>query len=278
MGKQWHNRKPNHKQHRYSKTFTERYHEEEEERLSEEQGRDMKEEVIEAIMNRACTDRLYNRLDSKQKQVYHAIVGKDKEVIFMNCKAGTGKTLIMIMGGLELIRLRIVTGIDYIRVPTSRGERLGYTKGTTAEKEAKYMTPVYDALTECGISPYHIPILQNMGIINLSSDVSLRGCNLRKRVVIFDEAQSADMEDQKLIYTRVHDGGGKLLIAGHSGQVDSKVQRISGLLPFEVFQMHGEGIPWIGQYTLTTNYRGKISQWADNVDKTIKELRGEGIC
>lgn len=248
-------------------TETERWAADEENCSSE----DPKEVVMDRVMDSAETDKLYTRLDTAQKEVLHAIISSEYDVHIMDCKAGTGKTTLAFMGGLYLIRSHQITGIDYVRIPDSRGERLGFTKGELEEKESKYMGPAYDALLACGIAPMLVKLLQQYGLINLTTDVSLRGCNLVRRLVIIDEAQNGNLDDLKLISTRVHDNG-KLALIGHSGQVDSRIPKTCGLSPFQLYQLHGLPVPWIKQSKLTKNYRGRISQWADNIDKTIKGL------
>ena len=95
-----------------------------------------------------------------------------------------------------------------------------------------------------------------------------------KRVfLIIDECQNGDIEDIKLIFTRLHDAG-KGIAIGHSGQVDRKLPRYGSekLIPFQVYQHHMAKKAWTKVVTLHTNYRGEVSQWADKVNATIKEL------
>ena len=143
------------------------------------------------------------------------------------------------------------------------------------------MHPFFEALMECGLSDENVLELKAQKLIEATTDIFWRGRNMKRVFLIVDECQNGSIEDIKLILTRLHDAG-KGIAIGHSGQVDSKVQRYGPekLTPFEVYQMHMAQKPWTKIIHLHENYRGEISKWADKVYLTINALdeKTQGIC
>ena len=90
--------------------------------------------------------------------------------------------------------------------------------------------------------------------------------------MIIDEAQNGSLDDLRLVLTRLHDQS-KCVMIGHSGQKDNDFALIGGLIPFQVYQKHMAKKQWASLCELPINYRGKISSWADDIEKTISELK-----
>jgi phosphate starvation-inducible PhoH-like protein/PhoH-like ATPase len=99
---------------------------------------------------------------------------------------------------------------------------------------------------------------------------------MKRTFLIVDECQNGDIADMRLVFTRVHDTG-KIVAIGHSLQVDRKLPKIAGLIPFQIYQRHMNKKSWAKVCELQTDYRGRISQWADEIDLTIKELENSVI-
>lgn len=219
-------------------------------------------------------DSLYNKLNSEQKDFYAAIMSH--KVIFVDEKAGTGKTFVAVYAGLEFIKRG--KKLIYVRFPSERGEQLGYTPGTLEDKEVKYMWPLYEALQECGLQEGIINDLRARGIIETRSDTTERGRNYKNAYVIIDEAQNArDIEQLRLILTRLCDSSVAVVI-GHSGQTDSEVKRYgsSELNAFQFYTYHMTKKDFAVKCTLSNNYRGEVAQWADEIDITLEQV-GDSI-
>lgn len=222
-------------------------------------------------------DRLYKKFDEYQRTYLDSI--NNYPVIMVDQPSGTGKTTIAVMAALDKLRAGSVGKISYIRFPDNRYGKLGYMPGTKAEKEAILMRPFYEACEECGVQKDVINRLIEMDLIELSTDICYRGCNVRDSFMIIDEAQNSTIEDMKLMLTRIHDKGSFTTIIGHSAQTDLKNVKTYGidkLNAFEVYQIHMRKRSFTKICYLPTNYRGEISKWADNVSETIKEI--EDMC
>lgn len=216
-------------------------------------------------------DRFFQKLDQYQKYYLENIYSKS--VVFVDAKAGTGKTTIAVLAGLELLRQGKVSRVVYVRFPDKRYAKLGFLTGCKEEKEEILMNPFYEAAAECGMQPEAVNRLAEKGFIEATTDIGMRGRNLKTSFVIIDEAQNGTIDDLKLLLTRIHDRDCKATVIGHSGQCDNPPKLYAGKYnAFQVYQIHMTKKPWAVKCDLPNNYRGEISQHADNVDETIKEL------
>lgn len=236
---------------------------------------DAEEIAMEQLMNSKQRDRLYNRLDVHQKEYREAF--EKFKMVLVDEKAGTGKTVVAVMAGLEHLRQGKCKKIMYVRFPSKRGQKLGALPGGPDEKEAIYMYPFIEALNDCGIQTESIEILKEQGLIEMCTDISLRGRTLKDTFIIVDETQNAvDIEELQLVLTRIKDSRSSSAIIGHSEQTDSNVKKYGKAKynAFEVYQIHMVKKHWATKIKLYNNYRGAISQWADEVMQTVKELEG----
>ena len=89
----------------------------------------------------------------------------------------------------------------------------------------------------------------------------LRGTNLQNKVVIIDEAQNYTVGELKKVLTRIHDTS-KVIVIGHTGQID-----IKGESGFAKYLKWFEGQPRCAVCSLTKNYRGWLSTYADMLEE-----------
>lgn len=225
-----------------------------------------------ALFNVYATEKLREKFDSFQKD-YADAIGKYR-VIFVDAAAGTGKTTIAVMRGLELLLAGKINKIHYVRFPDRRGQKLGALPGGPAEKTRGYMEPFFKACYKFGLRDEDIAKLEFNKIIELSTDMFLRGDTLENTYLIIDESQNGDIEDLKLVLTRLEISGYGIVI-GHSGQMDNKIQKYGPdkWNAFQVYQYHMTKKTFATACELKINYRGPISQWADQVGETLKELQ-----
>ena len=207
-------------------------------------------------------------LDEQQKEFVNAILNPEKLIIFANCKAGTGKTLMATAAANLLVQHGEYDGIVYIVSPVQE-EKLGFLPGSADEKVSIYTAPLYDALAKLNINPYISVIQEDVenqkngtGYIDCISHVYLRGCNLEKKVVIIDESQNMYTDELKKVLTRISDTS-KTIVIGHSGQCDLYHHpENSG---FVKYIEHFKDEPYAQICTLTINHRGIVSTKADEL-------------
>ena len=208
-------------------------------------------------------------LDEEQLNFANMIINPDIDIIFVNSKAGTGKTTITTGAANLLVKYGVFDNIVYIMSPY--GERKqGWLPGSITEKSSVYFEAFYQALNNCGINPYTAINDDSMvnqkngtGYITCITDTFLRGSNLDNAVVIIDEAQNCTTAQLKKILTRVGKKA-KVIVIGHELQCDLDNPSTSG---FTAYINHFRGHDRVAICNLTTNHRGWISQYADELEE-----------
>lgn len=207
------------------------------------------------------------QLDKEQLNFANTVVCPDIDIVFVDAKAGTGKTTIATGVANILVQHGAYDGIVYIMSPY--GERKqGWLPGTITEKSSVYFEAFYQALVTCGVNPQTAINDDSMvnqkngdGFITCITDTFLRGSNLDNVVVIIDEAQNFTTTQLKKTLSRVGDNA-KVIVIGHELQCDLDDPATSG---FTKYIEHFKEKERAAVCSLTTNHRGWISQWADEV-------------
>ena len=210
------------------------------------------------------------KLDPEQEAFANAVWNDDNDIVFVNAKAGSGKTTVAAGVANLLVQYGKFDSIVYVMVPY--GERKqGYMPGSITEKSAVYFEAFYQALINCNVNVNTAVNDDSMvnqkngtGYITCITDTFLRGTNLNNCVVILDESQNATAEQMKKILTRVGDKT-KVIVIGHTLQCDIDPWK-SG---FANYIEHFRGQERCAVCELHTNHRGWVSQWADEYEQPI---------
>lgn len=92
-------------------------------------------------------------LDEEQLVFANTIINPDIDIVFVNAKAGTGKTTVATGVANILVKCGAYKEIVYIMSPY--GERKqGWLPGTITEKSSVYFEAFYQAMLNCGINTY----------------------------------------------------------------------------------------------------------------------------
>ena len=206
-------------------------------------------------------------LDEDQARFRDAIWNPEKLIVFCDAKAGTGKTTIATGTADLLCQYGFYEGIVYIASPTQE-QKQGYLAGSIEEKSEPYFEPFYQALDKIGVNrntaffDNGINEKYQTAYIKCMTHTFLRGTNFENKVVIIDEAQNFYFDELMKVLTRIHDSC-KVIVIGHRGQIDLyKNPERSGFSRY---------LDWFSDddrcavCELRTNYRGWISQHADNL-------------
>lgn len=207
-------------------------------------------------------------LDEEQKVFANTIWNPDIDIVFVNARAASGKTLVATGVANLLVQYGLFDSIVYIMSPY--GERKqGWLPGTITEKSSVYFEAFYQALINCNINPHTAINDESMvnqkngtGYITCITDTFLRGSNLDNAVIIIDEAQNYTVQQLKKTLTRIGKKS-KVIVIGHDLQCDLDNPEQSG---FTRYIDHFKGKERAAFCTLTTNHRSWISQWADEVE------------
>ncbi|MET0145684.1 MAG: PhoH family protein [Ilumatobacteraceae bacterium] len=190
------------------------------------------------------------------------------EVIALDGRAGTGKTLLAVAAGLEQVveqgryeRLAIYRPL----VPVGRAD-VGFLPGGLDEKLDPWMAAIHDAvvaLTDQSSNTdarHLIDELTARGQLSLESVTFLRGRSLQRQMVIIDEAQNLEPTTLRTILTRVGEGT-KVVFTGDTSQIDAPYLGESNNA-LAVLTQAFSGQPCFGHITLTACERSDVASLA----------------
>ena len=190
-------------------------------------------------------------MTEEQWNFIKAIWNKKNIGVFVNARAGSSKTTLAVgMAMLMAYEYKMYKSIYYIISPCEE-DKLGFVPGSIEDKSAMYMEPLRQALINWGFA-----------IIRAIPHTFLRGYDIENSIVICEEAQNYRLHDLKKTLTRIHDDC-KAIVIGHDGQVDLKYPADSGFIKY---LQAGAKQDFIDIVELTENFRGKLSNWADEVN------------
>lgn len=204
-------------------------------------------------------------LNEGQEAFRDAIMNDENNVILVDATAGSGKTLLAVACANILINRDHKYDSAIYVFPTVEESSLGYRPGSTTEKEADYLEPLYQALIKCNIIPNQaitsdISNKNGTAWLEARSATFMRGINLEKKVVIIDECQNMSIPIIKRIISRCYDNS-KLIICGCQAQTDVPVHK-SG---FKQLMDHMEGFDGYVKCELPISYRGKLAMHIDKL-------------
>lgn len=206
-------------------------------------------------------------LDEEQTAFRDAIWNPDVHLVAADAVAGSGKSTIAIATATLLQKYGVVDSCLYIRTPSSEG-RIGFLPGDQNSKERPYMAPLYHTIANIGENPitmiesndYETQKYQSAPW-RAQTDVYMLGTDLSRKAVVIDEAQCMTTDQLRAVLTRCHDDC-KVVVIGSTLQIQGIPKERSG---FAHCIEHFNGQPWARICTLSRNYRGEMSAWADRL-------------
>jgi phosphate starvation-inducible PhoH-like protein len=154
-----------------------------------------------------------------------------KYIVFAVGPAGTGKTLLAMMAGIQALRDGTVKRLILTRPAVGvEGESHGYLPGDLNSKMAPWTQPLFDIIRECYDMNQIEQMIQNQ-TIELAPLAYMRGRTFKNAWVIADEMQNATPAQMKMLLTRIGEGS-KIILTGDLAQTDRKASQ-NGLLDFK---------------------------------------------
>lgn len=172
--------------------------------------------------------------NKKQKELFDTIC--QNRITFVKGSAGTGKTLISLMAGLECLKDQtknigqIILTKPIVEITSQKG--LGALPGDINEKTLAYYTHFYDNLIKL-IGSYQTKYLKENGFIKETVLNFLRGSTFGQYTsdgqsvgsfCIFDESQNCTVTEMKTFISRMGENS-KLVILGDTDQIDLKLTK-----------------------------------------------------
>ena len=136
------------------------------------------------------------------KAFYDCIKSDETNMVFVDGPAGSAKSYIAILAGLELIKEQKTKGITYIRsVIESASRSIGALPGEVDDKFLPYAMPLLEKVKEIS-GDGTCNSLQSNNIIHAVPVNFVRGLTFNDSIVIVDEAQNLTKSELVTILTR----------------------------------------------------------------------------
>jgi phosphate starvation-inducible protein PhoH len=139
----------------------------------------------------------------KQKEFFKIALNHDTKIMFVNGPAGTSKSLLSVYCGLQLLNMKAISDIMYLRSAVeSSDSKLGYLPGTAEDKLRFYNLPFLDKLDEL-LPTVRAEKLEQEGRISMFPVNFARGMNWASKCIILDEAQNSSLKEITTVLTRL---------------------------------------------------------------------------
>ena len=229
----------------------------------------------------------------QQLMTLDLLLDKDIQLVSLIGPAGTGKTFLALLAGLQ----QVLVEEEYDRILISRpviplGPDIGYLPGDIQEKLHSWMQPVYDNLeliVHSAVTRSHLQNIQqeergrkrkkekwqrdkekkelrplqdmiNSGKISLEAITYMRGRSIPFQYIFIDEVQNLTPHEVKTLITRVGQGS-KIILSGDPYQIDSPYLDFSSNgLVVATNRFKGQSI--FGSVFLEISERSEISRLA----------------
>lgn len=182
--------------------------------------------------------------NKEQKFAVEALLKKDIELVTLTGLAGSGKTYVALMAGLDGLQEGRYTRIVISRSIQPVGRDLGYLPGDVDEKMAPWLAPIMDNFRAMmGDRDFtYFNIMMDKGELEVAPLSFIRGRTFNDAYVIVDEAQNATIHELKTIITRVGKNS-KIVLLGDTDQIDTPyIDKLSNGLSIVIdkFKSHKE--------------------------------------
>ena len=139
----------------------------------------------------------------KQKDFFKIALRPDTKIIFVNGPAGTSKTLLSVYCGLQLLNMKVISDIMYLRSAVESSEsKLGFLPGSADDKLKFYNLPFLDKLDELLVNTKPEKLEEEKRVSMFPVNFA-RGMNWKDKCIILDEAQNSTVKEITTVLTRL---------------------------------------------------------------------------
>ena len=245
---------------------------------------------IKILDEEEVRNQIITPLNKEQLFFSNAIINHFYNVLIVEAKAGSGKTLLALSGALKLVKQKHFQKIIYIRnsiESLDKGEDVGYLPGLE-EKFRIYNHPLMDSLEyiirtehkrrrskrddisytpleDSEVSSRVEQMISNYGIETMWVG-EMRGRTLSNSFIIIDEAQNMSNKTMQMVLSRV-DSSCKVVILGSNKQIDNfYVNKYTNALTTLLKSTQNDNnLVNIFAIKLEKVLRGPITEWAENI-------------
>jgi PhoH-like ATPase len=246
---------------------------------------------IRVLDENEIRDQIVTPLNKEQLFFSDAILHHFYNVLIVEAKAGSGKTLLALSGALKLVRQKHFQKIIYIRnsiESLDKGEDVGYLPGLE-EKFKIYNHPLMDSLDyiirtehkrkrnkktpditvieleDSEVTSRIEQMIANYGIATMWVG-EMRGRTLSNAFIIIDEAQNMSNKTMQMVLSRI-DNSCKVVILGSNKQIDNfYVNKYTNALTTLLKSTKSENnLVNLFAIKLQKVLRGPITEWAEEI-------------
>lgn len=189
-------------------------------------------------------------LNAEQKLAKAEIL--ENPVTVLQGMAGSGKTLVAVQTGLDLLFTKQIEKIIITR-PTVAKEDIGFLPGDIKEKMDPWLAPIYHNLYLL-YDKVKIDKCVEEGLIEIVPFAFMRGRTFTNALIILDEAQNVTMNQMEMMLGRLGKGS-TMVICGDQAQIDLRHKKDSGFGFLYTLEAQVQGFKVI---TLKQNHRHTI--------------------
>lgn len=143
---------------------------------------------------------------------------QQKDLVFCDGPAGSGKTYLAVASALMALRAEQVRKIVLVRPAVEAGEKLGFLPGDLFAKVNPFVRPLLDALHDM-VDYDQVRRLMSNDVIEILPLAFMRGRTLNETFMILDEAQNTTVTQMKMFLTRMGQNS-RIVVTGDSTQND----------------------------------------------------------
>lgn len=201
------------------------------------------------------------QLNEEQKTAKDYIL--HNHITVLSGQAGSGKTLVAIQTGLDLLFNKVVEKIIIARPAVANSkEEHGFLPGDLKEKMDPWVAPIYHNLDiiygKTEVKKNKIKKELELDNIEIVPFAFMRGRTFTNSFVIVDEAQNANQTQLELVLGRLGKNSW-MVICGDTAQIDLPNKRHSGFAFLKTIEQELE-VPGFKTFKLLQNNRHEIVQ------------------
>jgi len=187
-------------------------------------------------------------------------------IIAIKGKAGSGKTMLAVQAGLDLLFNQDIEKLIIARPYVTAGEDIGFLPGGVDDKLSYLTSPIYNIMYDLVGKPKTEKLVQD-GAVIVAPFGFLRGNTFSNCYVMIDEAQNATMKQTELMIGRLGLNS-KMVFCGDMSQCDLRNKKDSG---FDFFVKIELEVPGVKVLHLEKNHRHAVVDPILNVFTTYRD-------